>query len=189
MTGMDGLYLPLPFHMYFHFLSLCAFPAPPPLRAPLLLFKIEHFGEHPAILLGSTVCVQLSEAQIVRKVEQDEKQLKEQEKKTGLKKGRREGWRFHNKQKELRSLCVRGRKNKQHVLLAFQSSLSTHALALYCEMQLIGIFDPFPTPYSQSAVFFYCLTAGAVRVRMCVRPVTLYAVVSGGVLVLNSNVD
>lgn len=81
MTGMDGLYLPLPFHMYFHILSLCAFPAPPPLRAPLLLFTIEHFGEHPAILLGSTVCVPLSEAQIVRKVERDEKQLKEQGKK------------------------------------------------------------------------------------------------------------
>lgn len=72
-----------------------------------------------------------------------------------------------------------------HVLSAFQSGLSTHAVALYWETHTVGI-SCFPTPLlSIYCNFFNCLTAGAVRVcvYVCVRPVTLYWVVTVSVVV------
>lgn len=71
MTGMDGLYLSLPFSSVFlhHFLSLCALPAPPP-PPPTPLVNDLTFGAPLTILQGSLrllhVCVpvSVSEAQI-----------------------------------------------------------------------------------------------------------------------------
>lgn len=71
MTGMDGLYLSLPFSSVFlhHFLSLCALPAPPP-PPPTPHVNDLTFGAPLTILQGSLrllhVCVpvSVSEAQI-----------------------------------------------------------------------------------------------------------------------------
>lgn len=109
MTGMNGLSLSWPCHQFFppDFLSLCALLAPPP---PRLVLTIWHFGELPAILLGSLrllhVCVPVSvseaqtdelgkwnEARCSRHLIGRGEQTRRIERgKTWLNKGQREGW-------------------------------------------------------------------------------------------------